>query len=1478
MVKTVFLATNVEMLQNYIPYIGFGFIGIIALCALIGFFRGYLKSNHYMIASLIIYVIGIILMKPVVSSLLYMDVSFINNYVSGLNIETPMKYITELIIEQYPSVEGLLVNDSYTLALVEGVASLVLNIVYLLLLLVLSLTVFHLISGIIWLIVKKPLVRKFGKQKGFKKNGKPKYKKPITSRLYGLVLGGVKGMLYTLLIGFIIAGVLSMVDSLKTIDGSKEMVVVCVEDTFTVVELSESNELPDNENKNSLIDDSIYQLLQSYRDTVPGKVYGSIKIGKDKTKFDEFIFDSLFKIEGKNGNIKIRSEFRKLAQALSNEAVKQIMTEGFDFSKLGELNDEDLKSLIDTISSLDSIKVVVPVGIEFVTYSDMLEEMLGPEYEDFKKTMQEKLPELLEIDYCQEVKSLGYIFVDVIDLLEGNLSDLSKVDYFNLDQDTLNSLFEKLGELDLLEVVAPITISYLLNSEAIKKSIESVGFTLQDLKLTSDVDYVSELLNLPNIYEKVIDLGIKKVDGKIDFSNVDHTKVEALVETLFTSAIIKNAVPVVATTLTKTYLPDEYKGFLPEETLKNVDWEKEFSPLLTAVALLMKTGMLDSKDKEPIQVLLTLEDEVFEELGKYFSKSELLCDNLNEFLNVLLKSLDFEGVTFTGLDSTNNEYWDELEITSLFKTVKKIAISLDRQLTDAEIEELAISISSSKYIKKNLNSLVNSLTRDLGFQLAELSDEQWTVNEIYSVFKSINIISSLSEGTSIKVENFLKLSDENLTIVLESSLIKDSLKKLITTREELSILKGVYEDGIDQNGNEVYSWSDKVINVSSSITGSTLKITANSDVLRYIIYKNNRYFTSTTDELSIDLNINDYVYNENDEFYVKGVVENGELRKVFTAISSLNIMNINSFNIDLRQVLNNRDSIFDSYILTETIINEIRKYDKESGSNGSGLEIPVEFKENGSGNWHGKTGELNKLINGLDALLSISVSDQPVYIDQLTNQINNLSVNNVCEKIDVILYSDILSFTLKNKIISLSEGSNAILNVPTNYEVVGSKNYIEWNNTYDANGNVVTFGETSNFFKAIKYVLPKDSSFNNIETLSYSTIFDTNVNENNVIPQDEILKSKIISETIINKIVFENSSTINVPSSVGLDNVDDRSKWFNEYDSKGKLVRKNELANLINSLGVMIDDNQMSNLQNLDVLDLIDSILPLFKNDEKLSLILRSYVISETIKNQVSTLKTFKDQSTGSDYITTAFTNNNKNVNASNNWYSMDANGNPEQKELWNLLKGVAILLGDNSLTNLNNISIEIFINNSDLVPTYDDNCNITSDKISVMLKSIVIEEIFVGISKQMLSDGGYLSAVLTVPSDVNWYKKDVSSNEEYDLLTFLQSFYIVQELFDYQNNKNILETANTICTLNTNEVNQLATGMVVSRIFRNNIEKMMNTIFFVPYGLKYSKNPSIKPWDSVKFNQSDYNGLTKVQAKNKFITAYNTMCTEINK
>ena len=118
-------------------------------------------------------------------------------------------------------------------------------------------------------------------------------------------------------------------------------------------------------------------MFEGYRDTIPGKVYGCIKFGEYDTTIDEALFDSLFKIKGENGSIRVRSELKKLAKALSNKAIKEIMTDGFDINKLHELSEEDLKELVDTLSELDLVKVVIPVGLEFIAYSGALDEMLG---------------------------------------------------------------------------------------------------------------------------------------------------------------------------------------------------------------------------------------------------------------------------------------------------------------------------------------------------------------------------------------------------------------------------------------------------------------------------------------------------------------------------------------------------------------------------------------------------------------------------------------------------------------------------------------------------------------------------------------------------------------------------------------------------------------------------------------------------------------------------------------------------------------------------------------------------------------------------------------------------------------------------------------------------------------------------------------------------------------------------------------------
>ena len=101
---------------------------------------------------------------------------------------------------------------------------------------------------------------------------------------------------------------------------------------------------------------------------------------------------------------------------------------------------------------------------------------------------------------------------------------------------------------------------------------------------------------------------------------------------------------------------------------------------------------------------------------------------------------------------------------------------------------------------------------------------------------------------------------------------------------------------------------------------------------------------------------------------------------------------------------------------------------------------------------------------------------------------------------------------------------------------------------------------------------------------------------------------------------------------------------------------------------------------------------------------------------------------------------------------------------------------------------------------------------------------------------------------------------------------------FDYQNNKDILNTADSISHLSNDEIDTLATGMVVSRMFRNNIEKMMNTIFGAAYLAKNPTAAGLSTWNSIKFVQSDYVGNTKVQAKQKFISSYKTVCAEYNK
>lgn len=1347
------LLVSVEQITQYVNY---GLLAIIIICALIGFIRGTLKSGYYFVATIVSLIIGLLFLGPISNTLLNVNVAKFNIVINEIQIETPMQFLTDYINKNYANYQFLLQENSYSLELLQGIAKLVFSLICYVLLLIAMVTIFYLVFGIIWKIFRKTFRKIFNK----KQESGSKYHVSFLSRLGGLGIGVTKGLIYLLLIGIIFAGVSSIVTSTKNIiNESSEVAVIFVEDTYTIVELNVEEEKINTKEKNQLIDPELEKILNAYRETISGKIYGSMKIGKNKLSIDEALFDSIFNIKGKNGSIKLCNELKTLEQAFSTDAVKKIMSDGFDIKKLYLLSNEELNDFIEIISSLDCINVLVPVGLEFVTYSDVLKDKLGNEYEDIKQLLAENLPELIEMDYCQEVKNLGYAFVNLIDLLGDGLEDPSKINYFNLNQEIIEKLFVNLEKLETFEIVAPITINYLLNSKTIIKAIEKFGFTVEDLGLSNDIDYVNEFKKIPELYKKFIALGIKQVEGKTDLSNINIDAIDGFIETLFDSTIISNAIPVVASTLTINYLPTQYSDLFTKEELESTNWNTEFSPLLKAVAVLLNTNVLTAEDK--VEAICSLSTEDIEKLGTYLSESDLIVKKLNYIMENIMKTFISEKIDYLGLDNTEEEKWNKKEIIAMFNVMKQFADGFNYKFNNEEIEMLADNIGKSKYIKKNLNNIVNAITDSFGFTVANLSDDEWTVNEVYTTFKAINIITSSSSGNKISLENFLNVSDEDQNILFESKIIRNSMKKLLLEKskdgEVLQRLKGVYENGIDETGETVYDWDDLIVDVKCNVENNRLIITPYNGAIKYNIYKNGHYYKSID---VTEMLLNDY--DSSDEYSVKAIVSYGELRNILSAISKLNIENINDFNIDLKTIIDNKDDVFASYIFSQTIIHEIINLANDESSI---IYIPSNYENSKANEWNGRDGELYNLLDAMDILLDITTSEKQFNIDELNEKMEFLYLNKLNDNLDKVLKSDIISLTLINKFRKLN---NQGLNITEEYMI-------------------------------------------------------------------------------------------------------NDSLWLSEYQN-GELIKHQELGRLIRSLVLIVGEDDR--LESLDVHKAVDGTLELFADDKYAKKVLNSEIICETIKNYVVNCKVFD----GNDYIANAFANNNKNLNDNNEWYAYDSNHNPIKKELWAMLEGIYLIIGDASFTELDSINIELLIANTSLKPKFDNQYNSIDSKISIILESIIIEEIFVDVVKQMCENTGYLAEVVNIPSDVNWYRKDVKGSKEYDLQTFIESFLIIQEYIGYGVNDNIINSFTKLNNLSDKEIDELATGMVTSRIFRGSIEKIFNSIFYPQYVLKSLSSSTIKSWDSIKFNQSDYENNTKVDAHDKFVSAFKKMCEELNK
>ena len=110
------------------------------------------------------------------------------------------------------------------------------------------------------------------------------------------------------------------------------------------------------------------------------------------------------------------------------------------------------------------------------------------------------------------------------------------------------------------------------------------------------------------------------------------------------------------------------------------------------------------------------------------------------------------------------------------------------------------------------------------------------------------------------------------------------------------------------------------------------------------------------------------------------------------------------------------------------------------------------------------------------------------------------------------------------------------------------------------------------------------------------------------------------------------------------------------------------------------------------------------------------------------------------------------------------------------------------------------------------------------------------------------------------------------------------QEALDFANINDVTQSGSNLRKLNSTEIDNLATGMVVSRIFKGSIADMFNAIFTVDFALK-AQDPSLSTaqklelanwWLSNKFDQSKFDSVSKSQAKTLFIQKFNEVCNKL--
>ena len=1283
--------------EELVLYFNIGALVFVLFFALIGYFRGFKKTLFYFVATVIIFVGGWFIKDIVVNFIRSYNLSSFNLTIADVQLQSLNQFIPDFIVSMFPQIGDAMTEETMIKELVFGLTNMFLRIVFIIILIIFAFTVFKLLVDVLWLIFKPK-----------RKKGVKKRKKSLGNRMGGAGLNALKGAFYLLLILFPIGGIVSIANSIGQIASDVENQntnynLIFVGDSATLV-ATDTNSEP------SLGDfDSILELLGVYTKSAPGKIFGTVKA-------DTYLFDSLFSFEVNKTNIKLREELELVAKAFARS--ESLRENGFSLENLMNEDTDTLKLIVDDLSSLKLIKVAIPMAIEAALY---LEDEEGNNLVSIPDGIDLDIDSIMEIDFAGDIKKLGYAFVDFTTLLPGEGEELN---YLDLDPDTVSSVLESIGSTDIVDTLLPIAISYITTMESVQESLDQLGFTIDDFGLDEIDDWSNEFTQFGQIYRAVSDLQIKKFDESETFEYVTEDKVDALSEAMFESVLISNSVPVLVNVMSKSIITEEYQDMI---TVDPDIWDDvEFSALVNAAVTILKSGIVTDGE----EAFKTMSSDTIDDLAKYLSRSRFITGNLNTITESLIGDMGFfsEDSEFATLEQ---DEWTQLELSSLFKAVRFILVEGTDNLTNLEddkIIEISTYLGSSKFITRNINSVIDSalesidLGTDIEFgEFKDMEDNEVASNELYYLFKSAKIITD--KGSDVNA--FLDLNDDELDIFLNSSFISGTLVNVLKAYskpgEQLEFLVGVDDENV--------SWYDSDSEETTyTLNGNIITITPVEGATKYNIYGDGVKLGATrslTFELTPPLPT---------EIVVEAFIE-GELRRMFIAIGSLSssLSDGGSFSTDTITNLTDEeiDNIMISDILVLSIIGEIEKMANEDepfivipdgNLKSTDQEIKLAAWKNKVDDNVVKDGELSKIFKGLRIFLAGS-------------DIDNFDIQNVTnmpdEDIIEVLKSEIISESIIVQIEKEADKDEAIVVIPEGEDLGKDDPRTEWLNSYTYVGADLVLDEVGELYHILRAlrVLVGGGSIDDIDV-------------NNILEEENreiVLTSKVMEMTIINKIIEtadEDDAVITIPYNIR--NSSNFMAW-KKVDGQGE----GELRKVLNSLSYLMDDGESITDFNFDLSKVLDN------KDE----ILKSEIFIETIISKISEQSEINIP-VGAEYGL----NDVEDRSAWQNIYDLDINNNykyDEQDkvivtsygEVNSILEAVDIIIepdpitGEKSFDNITfNISVAFEANNQE-----------------VILSSLVISETIL----QKVFDEE-INGTVTIPSALYLNTRDDTSRDKW--------------------------------------------------------------------------------------------------------------------